>query len=478
MLERIDRTAEKTKEQLEGELIELRQHIARLEGRKPGEDMPDLEHTKLKGILDAMRDYIYIIDQSCSIKYVNPAVEKDLGPPDNLKCFKYFHDLSEECPWCQNGEIFAGKTVRQERYIASIGRTYDVVNTPLMNKDGSIDKLAILRDITERKHWEEELKQLADELRRSNADLQQFAYAASHDLQEPLRVVTGFVKLLEKGYKGKLDEKADEFINYILDGVGRMQLLIKDLLEYSKAGTKGLDMKPVDCFFVVDKAICDLRTAIEETGALVTCDDLPIVMGDVSQMSSLFQNLIGNAIKFHGIEPLRIHVSTGRGEGEWIFSVRDNGIGIDTGQTERIFDMFKRLHTKEEYPGTGVGLAICRRIVERHGGRIWVESEQGKGSTFYFTIPDRDVTAYVPDRRQGHREKHEIPFHFNCGEQYFAANTTDFSEKGLCIKISGGIPVKAGNIFDLSIGDMRVKARAVWTKRLPDKSIVGLEKYN
>jgi signal transduction histidine kinase len=478
MLEGSNRTAEKTKKQLEVELAELRQRIARLEGRKPADDIQDLEHVNLKGILDAMSDYIYIINRSFNIKYVNPAVEKELGPPDCLKCFEYFHNLSEECPWCQNREIFAGKTVRQERYIASIGRTYDVVNTPLMNKDGSIDKLAILRDITERKLWEEELKQLADELRRSNADLQQFAYAASHDLQEPLRVVAGFVKLLENGYKGKLDEKADEFVDYIVDGVRRMQLLIKDLLEYSKAGTKGLDMRPADSFFAADKAICDLQASIDETGASVTCDELPIVMADVSQLGSLFQNLIGNAIKFHGDEPLKVHIAAERGKGEWIFSVRDNGIGIDPRQAERIFVMFKRLHTKEEYPGTGIGLAICKRIVERHGGRIWVESEQGRGSTFRFTIPDRDITAYVPDRRHGHREKHYIPFHFNSGQKQFAANTTDFSEKGLCIRISGKIPVKTGNILDLTIGDMRVKARAVWTKRLPDKSIVGLEKYS
>lgn len=468
----------KTKDQPTSELTGPGQRIADLEEKKAEQDIIDVERTTLKGILDAMSDYIYIIDQSHNIKYVNPAVEKELGPVDNLKCFDYFHGLSKECPWCNNLEIFAGKTLRQEGYSFRTGKTYDVINTPLRNKDGSIDKLAILRDITERKHGEDDLKKLADELKRSNADLQQFAYAASHDLQEPLRVIAGFVRLLEKNYKGKLDEKADGFINYTLDGVKRMQLLINDLLEYSKVGTKGLNMRPTDCFVALDKAICDLGAAIEETDATITYDELPIVVVDISQMSSLFQNLIGNAIKFHGSEPLRVHVSAKRGKGEWVFSVHDNGIGIDPEQAERIFVVFQRLHTRKEYPGTGIGLSICKRIVERHGGRIWVESEQGKGSTFYFTIPDRDITAYAPDRRREHRVKNEIPFDFSYQERHFAANTIDLSEKGLCIKISGDISVDAGSALDLSIGDLRLKAKAVWMKRLPDKFLIGLQKLN
>jgi signal transduction histidine kinase len=478
MLARVNQTEDKAKEQLANEIADLRQRVADLEAKKAGHDILDLEHTKLKAILDAMSDYIYIIDQFCNIKYVNPAVEKELGPPGSLKCFKYFHGLSGECPWCNNREIFAGKTVRQERYISSTGKTYDVINTPLRNQDGSVDKLAILRDFTERKHAEEEMKQLADELSRSNTDLQQFAYAASHDLQEPLRVIAGFVKLLEKGYKGRLDEKADEFIKYALGGVGRMQVLINDLLEYSKVGTKGLSMRPTDCFFVVDKAVCDLWAAIEESGASVTCDELPTVMADVSQMSRLFQNLISNAIKFRGIEPVRVHISSRKEEGEWVFSVRDNGIGIDPGQAERIFVMFKRLHTKEEYPGTGIGLAICKRIVERHGGRIWVESGQGRGSTFYFTIPDRDTARYVPERRREHRVKQEVFFDFDFQGQRFAAGTIDSCEEGLCIKISGAVPVKAGDPLDFAMGHLRVKANAVWLKRLPDKTFIGLQKFH
>jgi PAS domain S-box-containing protein len=260
-------------------------------------------------------------------------------------------------------------------------------------------------DITERKRAEEELnkyrehleelvqtrteelRQLSEELRRSNADLQQFAYAASHDLQEPLRGVEGFVKLLEKRYKGNLDTKADEFIEYIVDGVKRMQALIKDLLEYSQVGAKGKRFKPVDSSLVVGLAVGNLKAAIEESGAIVTYDDLPTVMGDFSQLSRLFQNLIGNAIKFHREELLGVHVSAELKGNEWVFSVRDNGIGMDPKSAERIFIIFQRLHSKEEYPGTGIGLAICKKIVERHGGRIWAESEPGKGSTFYFSLP-------------------------------------------------------------------------------------------
>jgi light-regulated signal transduction histidine kinase (bacteriophytochrome) len=247
--------------------------------------------------------------------------------------------------------------------------------------------LLAIEDITERSLREEELKKLSEELARSNADLRQFAYAASHDLQEPLRVIIGFVNLLTKRYKGKLDEKATELIEYVVEGTERMQALIKDLLEYSQVGTRGKISKPTDCPLAIDKAVFNLQAAIEESGAIVTYDDLPPVMANSSQLTRLFQNLIGNAIKFRGKEAPKVHISAERKEDEWIFLIRDNGIGIDPKDAERIFTVFQRLHTREEYPGTGIGLAICKRIVERYGGRIWVESELGKGSTFYFKIP-------------------------------------------------------------------------------------------
>ncbi|MBE0427419.1 MAG: PAS domain S-box protein [Nitrospirae bacterium] len=233
-----------------------------------------------------------------------------------------------------------------------------------------------------------ELKNLSEELKRSNADLEQFAYTASHDLQSPLKNVEGFVKLLEKRYRRKLDEKADELIEFIIEGVKNMQMLIKDLLEYSQVSTEGKRFKHVDSSMPLALALANLQSAIEENEAGVTYDDnLPKVMADFSQISRLFQNLIGNALKFRSKKKPEVHVSVERRGDEWLFSVRDNGIRINPQDSERIFAVFQRLHGKSEYTGTGVGLAICKRILERHSGRIWVESEPGKGSTFYFTMP-------------------------------------------------------------------------------------------
>ena len=265
---------------------------------------------------------------------------------------------------------------------------------PYYGDDGALRRYdGLIEDISERKRAEEELRRMSDELARSNADLQQFAYVASHDLQEPLRVIAGFINLLEKRYKIRLDTKAQEFIGFTIDGVKRMEQLIKDLLEYSKVGMKDLNLMPTDCSLIVDESISNLRAAIEETGASVSHDRLPALIVDASQMTRLFQNLIGNAIKFHGEQPLRVHVSAERKGSEWVFSVQDNGIGMNPQHAEKIFEVFRRLHTRGEYPGTGIGLSICKRIVERLGGKIWVKSEPGKGSTFYFTIPDRRETT-------------------------------------------------------------------------------------
>jgi len=244
-----------------------------------------------------------------------------------------------------------------------------------------------IRDITARKRTEEALARQAQELARSNAELEQFARIASHDLQEPLRMVESFTQLLARRYKGKLDADADEFIGYAMEGARRMRRLINDLLEYSRVGTQGKALEPTNCEALFDEAVANLATAIEQNGAVVTRDHLQTVMADASQLTQLFQNLIGNAIKFHGEEPPRVHVSAERSGKEWVFSVEDNGIGIDSNYYNRIFVIFQRLHSRSEYPGTGIGLAICRKIVERHGGRIWVDSELGKGATFYFTIP-------------------------------------------------------------------------------------------
>ncbi len=201
-------------------------------------------------------------------------------------------------------------------------------------------------------------------------------------------MVASFTQLLVGRYKGRLDKDADEFMGYIVDGATRMQSLIQDLLAYSRVGTRAKPFKLTDCGAVLERVLGNLVVAIEESGAVVTHDTLPTVMADDLQLNQLFQNLIGNAIKFRGEEPPRVQVSAKRERSDWVFSVRDNGIGIGPQYVERIFTIFQRLHSKEEYPGTGMGLAICKKILERHGGRIWVESQPGKGSIFYFTIPN------------------------------------------------------------------------------------------
>jgi signal transduction histidine kinase/CHASE3 domain sensor protein len=247
----------------------------------------------------------------------------------------------------------------------------------------------VVQDITERKRVEAALAQHVRELARSNAELEQFAYVASHDLQEPLRMVASYTQLLARRYRGRLDADADEFIDFAVDGASRMQNLIEDLLSFSRVGTRGRPFEQVSGELVLDQALSQLRVTIEENGAEVTHGPLPSVVGDASQLTQLLQNLIGNAIKFRGREPPRVHVSA-RPEGQdWVFSVQDNGIGIDPQFRERIFVIFQRLHSRSRYPGTGIGLAICKKIAERHGGRIWVESKPGQGATFLFTLPQK-----------------------------------------------------------------------------------------
>jgi signal transduction histidine kinase len=224
------------------------------------------------------------------------------------------------------------------------------------------------------------------ELARSNSELEQFAYVASHDLQEPLRMVASYTQLLARRYRGKLDNDADEFIDYAVTGVNRMQGLIQDLLEYSKVGNRDR-FEPVDCEAVLQHVVETLKPHMEASGARLTSEGLPKISGDARQIAQLFQHLIGNAIKFRNHVPPKIHVSALQKDGEWIISVRDNGIGFDPQFTDRIFVIFQRLHSKERYAGTGIGLAICKKIVERHNGRIWAESKPGEGATFSFTIP-------------------------------------------------------------------------------------------
>jgi two-component system, chemotaxis family, sensor kinase Cph1 len=244
------------------------------------------------------------------------------------------------------------------------------------------------REVADRAAAERALRDKTDALGRSNSELEQFAYVASHDLQEPLRMVSSYMQLFEKRYAQNVDAQAKKYIDYAVEGAKRMQALIGGLLEFSRVGRIEEPPAPFDSRVAFEQAILDLRSAIEESQATVTCDPLPTVTGYRGRIAQVFQNLIGNAIKFRRAgEPPAVHVSALAREREWLFAVRDNGIGIGPEYLERIFVIFQRLHTRAEYPGTGIGLSICKKVIEHHGGRIWVESQPGAGATFQFTLP-------------------------------------------------------------------------------------------
>jgi len=271
------------------------------------------------------------------------------------------------------------------------GSTFPVLvyAAPITRGNDTVGLRGVTVDITERKRAQAKLEQAVAALVRSNEELEHFAYIASHDLQEPLRMVASYVQLLARRYKGKLDKDADDFIAYAVDGATRMQRMINDLLNYSRVGTRGKEFQPTSCEDVLSQTVTNLQLAIEKSGALITHDSLPTVMADESQLVQLFQNLVSNAITYRGQESPRVHVSAEQNRNEWVFAVSDNGIGIEPQYFERIFQLFQGLHSSS-HPGNGIGLAACRKIVERHDGRIWVESEIGEASTFHFTIPMKE----------------------------------------------------------------------------------------
>ncbi|MEQ1840840.1 MAG: ATP-binding protein [Verrucomicrobiales bacterium] len=348
----------------------------------------------LRPFFEMSLDMLCIAGFDGFFKLLNPAWEKYLGySREELTAEPYLHFVHPE---------------DRERTAAEAAKLTTGADTVSFEnryrcKDGSYKWLlwvstadfatqllyAAARDITDRRHAEEELKTVAAELKRSNESLAQFAYVASHDLHEPLRMVASFVQLIEQRYKGKLDAQGDQYIAFAVDGAKRMQALISDLLALSRVQTRANPMVQTDCAAVLRNVQTDLQLAITEAGAVITDDPMPIVIADSTQLAQLFQNLIANALKFRSDNPLQIHVGAERKGDAWEFSVRDNGIGIDPKSFERIFGIFQRLHAKEEFEGTGIGLAVCKEIVERHRGRIWVESQPGKGSTFFFTIPSK-----------------------------------------------------------------------------------------
>jgi PAS domain S-box-containing protein len=360
-------------------------HLAQMEAR-------------YRGLLEAAPDGMVVVDQSGAIVLLNVQAEKHFGyRSDELLGQKVTNIIPEGFAerLIADGTRTTAEALAQQigTGIELYGRRKDgsefpieIMLSPLESTEGILVTAAI-RDITVRREAEANLAQKVEELNRSNEELEQFAYIASHDLQEPLRMVASYTQLLSKRYKGRLDSDADEFIAFAVDGASRMQRLIQDLLAYSRVGKKGGELLDVSSEESLLLAINNLRSAIEDSGALVTHDPLPRVMADEVQLTQLLQNLVGNAIKYQRPGVPLIHVSAVRNDkGMWLFSIRDNGLGIDSQFFEKIFGMFQRLHKREEFAGTGMGLAICKKIVERHGGEISVESQPGVGSTFHFTL--------------------------------------------------------------------------------------------
>ena len=351
--------------------------------------------SKYRQIVELAEEGIWVIDSNARTTYVNQAMARMLGY-EELEMFgrSLFDFMDEQAIQSANDNMELRRQGIAQRYEFRLKNqdgkdvwTY-MSTSPVMDEKGNLlSSCTLVYNITERKEADRQMLQLTEDLKRSNEELEQFAYVASHDLQEPLRAVTSYTQLLADRYQGNLDEKADKYINYIVDGATRMQQLINDLLAYSRLGTRGQEFEPTDCNAAVQQSLCNLQIAIAEKKAVITCDAMPTVMADESQLVQLFQNLIANSIKFCRQDIPLIDIAARRQENEWLFYVRDNGIGIAPEYADRIFIIFGRLHGRREYSGTGIGLAMCKRIVERHGGRIWVESQEGKGATFYFSIP-------------------------------------------------------------------------------------------
>ena len=357
---------------------------------------------RYRGLLEAAPDGMVVVNQAGDIVLLNSRAERQ---------FRYWRDeligqkVKSIIPegfaerLVADGTRTAAEALAQQigTGIELTGRRKDGSEFPIeimlspLDSAGGILVTAAIRDITIRKQAEADLVQKIDELNRSNEELEQFAYVASHDLQEPLRMVASYTQLLSRRYKGKLDSDADEFISFAVDGARRMQRLIQDLLSFSRVGKRGLELVDISSDRALKQALKNLTAVIEERGALVTHGPLPAVKADEVQLVQLFQNLVGNAIKYQGPGVPHVHVSAQRsGASKWTFSVQDSGLGISPEFFERIFGMFQRLHKRDEFEGTGMGLAICKKIVERHGGAIWVESTPGAGSTFHFTLAATD----------------------------------------------------------------------------------------
>ena len=363
-----------------------------------------MEATLYLSILDSLQDGVVVYDEQERIVYFNPAAREILGVPDD--------ELAAGRRTWEPLGVDAQPMPADERPVAITARTGEPclgVDVGLRRADGSVRWTTVstqalrttpeatapfgvvvaFTDITER-------REALEALERTNAELAQFAYVASHDLSEPLRMVSSYLQFLRRRYHGQIDEDADEFIDFAVEGANRMRALIEDLLAYSRAGT-GAEPRPVDCGYVMADVLSSLAAAVADARAQVSVSSMPVVLADRVSLAQLFQNLIANALKFRRGPGGRVWVSAElEGPAFWRFSVADDGIGIDPRHRERVFKMFQRLHDREDFEGTGIGLAICRKIVERQGGRIWLEERGGGGTVFHFTLPAMPAPAAVP----------------------------------------------------------------------------------
>ena len=371
--------------------------------RKASKQLLMQTEAKYRGLLEAAPDAMVVVDQAGEIVLVNVQAEKRFGYHRDELIGQKMKNLIPEgfaerliADALRSTEDALAQQIGTGIELCGLRKDnsefpIEIMLSPLQSADDVLVTVAI-RDISVRKRAEADLLKNVEELRRSNQELEQFAYIASHDLQEPLRMVASYTQLLSRRYKGKLDADADEFIFFAVDGASRMQRLIQDLLAYSRVGTQGKSLLNISSEDALQQALFNLRGAIRDSGALVTHDPLPPVMADDTQLVQLFQNLVGNALKYHNHATPAIHISVAQnGRMKWTFAVRDNGIGIESRYFERIFGMFQRLHKREEFAGTGIGLAICKKIAERHGGTISVESQVGVGSTFYFSLKAGEI---------------------------------------------------------------------------------------
>ncbi len=377
------------------------------------------ERQRLFSLLENLPAAIYLVRPDYSLAFANRYFRERFGAPNGRPCYEVLHGRSQSCEDCPALRVFERKSPESKEWTRPDGFIYQLYHYPFDDIDGSPLVLIMCIDITELKRAEGEIRKLneglemrvrertdelvrevqerelvqlkltksLEELERSNKELEGFAYVASHDLQEPLRKMASFSELLGKRYRHQMDEKADKYLGYIADGAARLQRLINDLLSFSRVGRADFTLIPANLENVLQETLNDIQQVINETHTEISRDPLPTLKVNPFQLRQLFQNLISNGIKFRGDQPPRIHISARQEGGEWVICVQDNGIGFAPQYVGQIFEVFKRLHTKEAYPGTGIGLAICKKIVERHGGRIWAESEPGRGSKFYFTIP-------------------------------------------------------------------------------------------